>query len=119
MGAQNLRLTLDRDFFQFGEKDLPDKNIRNMTAFSNCIDCFPPGAELVFALGQGWVIFGKDANIDVTPMQFNISAQYEYMEKKFKELNRIDLRPYLHTEPEHNPIVEELEKLRKVLEGKN
>jgi len=28
MGAQNLRLTLDRDFFQFGEKDGADKNLR-------------------------------------------------------------------------------------------
>lgn len=28
MGAQNLRLTLDRDFFQFDEKDRADKNLR-------------------------------------------------------------------------------------------
>lgn len=28
-GARNLRLTLDRDFFQWGEADKPDNNLRN------------------------------------------------------------------------------------------
>src|SRR5947208_11651912 len=32
-GAENLRLTIDRDFFQFGETDRSEKNLRTMSAF--------------------------------------------------------------------------------------
>lgn len=116
MGAQNLRLTLDRDFFQFGEKDRAEKNLRTMSAFSTSIDSFPPGAELIFALGQGWVIFGENAQPDVCPTQFNVMATYEFLEKRVAEVNRIDLRPYIGTEGEHDPVVEELERIRKVME---
>lgn len=118
MGAQNLRLAIDRDFFQFGEKDRAEKNIRTMSAFSTTIDSFPPGAELIFALCQGWVIFGENAQPDICPTQFNITATYEFLEKSVTEVNRIDLRPYTGTEGEHDPVVEELERIRKVIEKK-
>jgi hypothetical protein len=118
-GAQNLRLTLDRDFFQWGEAGRPDNNLRNQNAFSLPIDSFPPGAELLFALGQGWVLFGEKANPPATPVQFNITATYEFFGKKVEEVNSIDLRPYLGTEGEHDPLVEELERIRKVLEQKH
>ena len=117
-GAQNLRLTLDRDFFQWGETSGPDNNIRTRNAFSLPIDSFPPDTELLFALGQGWVLFGENANPAVTPLQFNITATYEFFGKKVEEITRIDRRPYLGTEGEHDPIVEELEKIRKALEKK-
>lgn len=117
-GAQNLRLTLDRDFFQWGEAGNPDKNLRTRNAFSLPIDSFPPGAELLFALGQGSVLFGEKANPAATPPQFNITATYEFFGKKVEEVNRIDLRAYLGTEGEHDPVVEELERIRKVLEQK-
>jgi len=118
MGAQNLHLTMDRDFFQLGEQDRSDRNIRIMNAFSVPIDSFPPGAELIFALGQGCVIFSKNAQPDVSPTKFTITAVYEFLGKKVEEVNRIDLRPYISTEGELNPIVEELERIRKVIEKK-
>jgi len=117
-GAQNLRLTLDRDFFQFGEKNRPDKNLRTISAFSAPIDGFSPGAELLFGLAQGWVLFGADANSDVCPAQFNVTATYEFLGKRFEEVNRVDLRPYIGTEGERDPVVEELERIRKVMEQK-
>lgn len=117
-GAQNLLLTLDRDFFQWGEANKPDNNLRNRNAFSLPIDSFPPGAELLFALCQGTALFGEKANPAATPVQFNITATYEFFGKKVEEINRIDLRPYLRTEGEHDPVVEELERIRKVLEQK-
>jgi hypothetical protein len=89
-----------------------------MSAFSTTIDSFPPGTELIFALGQGWVIFGENAQPDVCPTQFNVTATYEFLEKEVTEVNRIDLRPYIGTEGEHDPIVEELERIRKVMETK-
>lgn len=118
MGAQNLRLTIDRDFFQFGEKDRANQNLRTMSAFSTPIDSFPPGADLIFALGQGWVIFGENASPDVCPMQFNVTATYEFFGKMAVEVNRIDLRPYIGTEGEHDPVVEELERIRVAMEKK-
>ena len=87
-------------------------------AFSFPIDSFPPGSELLFALGQAWVLFAENANSAITPLQFNVTATYEFLEKTVDELTRIDLRPYLRTEGEHDPIVEELEMIRKVLEKK-
>ncbi len=114
IGAQNLRFTIDRDFFQFGEK--AGGNLRTMSAFSTPIDSFPPGAELIFALAQGWVVFGGNAQPDVCPTQFTVTATYEFLEKEVSEVNRIDLRPYIGTEGEHDPVVEELERIRKVME---
>lgn len=116
-GAQNLRLTLDRDFFEWGE-NRAENNIRSFNAFSLPIDSFPPGSELLFALGQGWVLFAENSNPAITPLQFNITATYEFFGKTVEEITRIDLRPYLRTEGEHDPIVEELEKIRKALEKK-
>lgn len=118
MGAQNVRLTLDRDFFQFGEMDRPDKNLRTMSAFSAPIDSLPPGVELIFCLGQGWILFGENAKPGVSPVQFNVTATYEFLRKRVEEVNRVDLRPYIGTEGERDPVVEELERIRKVMEQK-
>lgn len=115
-GAQNLQLTIDRDFFQWGKSDQAALNLRNHNTFSIPIDNFPPSAELLFALAQGFVLFNKSANPNITPLQFNITATYEFFGKTVKETNRIDLRPYFRTEGEYDPLVEELEKIRKVLE---
>ena len=95
-----------------------DRNLKNLNTFSLPIDSLPPGSELLIALGQGWLFFGEKANTAITPTQFNITATYEFFGKKTEEINRIDLRPYLGTEGEHDPVVEELERIRKVLEKK-
>jgi hypothetical protein len=52
--AENLQLSLDRDFFQFGKTDRPEKNLRNLSAFTAPIDSFPPGTELIFAGNLGY-----------------------------------------------------------------
>src|SRR5687767_256223 len=39
-GASDLRLSIDRDFFKFGEQDRPDQNLRTMSAFATPIDTF-------------------------------------------------------------------------------
>ncbi|HUW36779.1 MAG TPA: hypothetical protein VMV91_05555 [Rhodocyclaceae bacterium] len=118
MGAQNLRLSLNRDFFQFGEKNRAENNLRTKSAFSTPIDSLPPGADLIFSLGPGSVIFGENAGPAVCPTQFNVTATYEFFGKEVVEVNRIDLRPYIGTEGERDPIVEELERIRGVMEKK-
>jgi len=113
--AQNLRLSIDRDFLQFGDR----ANLKELSAFTTPIDSLPPDAELIFGLAQGWVLFGEKSKPDACPLQFNITATYVFPGKKVQEVTQVDLRPYLGTEGESYPIVEELEKIRKVLEKKH
>lgn len=114
--AENVHLTIDRDFFQWGDTKRPDANLRAKIAFSQPIDSLAPGAEMFFALGQSWVVLGEDAKPEVTPPQFKVTATYEYSGRKVTEVSLVDLRPYIGSTSGGNPIVEELERIRKVLE---
>jgi hypothetical protein len=114
--AQNLRLSLDRDFFQFGEVNQPNRNLRRISAFSTPIDSFPPGMELIFGLAQGFLIFGESTNPSACPTQFSITATYEFLGKSVTEVNRVDLRPYIGSEGERDPVAEELVRIRAALE---
>ncbi len=42
-------------------------------------------------------------------------ATYEFFSKKVRETTRVDLRPYLGSEGQADPLVEELERLRNEL----
>ncbi|CAI2473912.1 hypothetical protein [Serratia plymuthica] len=109
--ALNVKFELDKDFHQFDE---PDRNLKDISVFTSTFDSFAPNQSLLFALGQGWLIFGESKNS--LPQQFVITATYSYMDKKVIEKNHIDLRPFEQSESERNPIVEELEKIRKAQE---
>ncbi|WP_180980432.1 hypothetical protein [Vibrio diazotrophicus] len=109
--ALNVKLELDKDFYQFDEAD---KNLREASVFSSTFDSFAPNQELFFALGQGWLIFGESKHS--MPEQFVVTASYSYMDKVVVEKSHIDLRPFARSEGEKNPIVEELEKIRKAQE---
>lgn len=109
--ALNVKLELDKDFYQFDESD---KNLKKASAFSSAFDSFAPNQELFFALGQGWLIFGESKHS--LPEQFVVTASYSYLDKEVVEKNHIDLRPFSQSEGQRNPIVEELEKIRKAQE---
>lgn len=115
--AEDLTLSLNKDFFQFGETDNSEKNLRTVNAFTEAIESLPPGATLNFALAQGFRIFGDEADENVVPQQFEITAKYNYRSKEYNEKNRIDLRPYIGTEGERDPLVEVMERLRKLVQG--
>ncbi len=114
--AFNLRLEIDRPFYQYGH-DTEDNNLAIFSAFQNSIDCFSPGASLIFALAQGFVIFGKDAKLDKTPIKFSVKARYAYAEKTVEEVTYIDLHQYLNSQSEPAPILEELKKIVKAIEN--
>lgn len=114
-GAQNVTLSMDRDFYQFGDSSSPEHNLRTKAAFTQPIDSLGPGHKLVFALAQGFVIFGESGSPATTPQQFNITAAYVFGGKMVEETHRIDLRPYIGSEGERDPIVEELEKIRELI----
>ena len=82
-GASNVRLTLDRDFYQLGQKHMP--NLREVSAFQQPIEQLPPGAEIIFGLAQGFVVLDHKADQSVTPLMFSISATYSYGEKTVSE----------------------------------
>lgn len=114
--AQNLRLRLDRDFFQFGEKG-EGRNLAKQSAFSLPIDCLPPMAELLFDLGMGFKIFENGADTTICPHTFEVSAEYMFGKSKYSEKTRVDLRPYLGTSVPHHPVVEELGRVRKSIDN--
>lgn len=114
--AEDLKLTIDKDFFQFGESNRDDHNLKTKTAFVEPIQSLPPGGKLVFALAQGFVIFSPGADQTKTPQQFTITANYRMGNRLYSENNHIDLKPFIGSEGEREPIVEELEKIRKAAE---
>ena len=116
--AENLRLEIDRPFYQFGQ-GREENNIANFPAFQKPIDCFPPGTSLCFDLAQGFIIFGKDANPNITPTKFSIKAIYSYAEKTVEEVTNIDLQPYLNSKREPDSLIEELEKIQKAIKDLN
>ncbi|MFE8073515.1 hypothetical protein QQM79_20900 [Marinobacteraceae bacterium S3BR75-40.1] len=115
--AEDLTLSLNKDFFQFGETDNSEKNLRTANAFTEVIESMPPGTKLHFALAQGFKIFGDEADENAAPQQFEITAKYKFGKKEYNERHRIDLRPYIGTEGERDPLVEEMERLRKLVQG--
>jgi hypothetical protein len=112
--AKRLRLTIDKDFYAFGKKK-PDNNLRLATAFSETIDSFVPGAEMLFYLAQGFVVFGKDADESITPSRFSVYAEYEHAGHKVVEKTAIDLSPYLESAMPQDPIVDKLKTLTDVI----
>lgn len=105
--AQNLKLTIDRDFF-FNAEQIESKNLRSYTAFAQTIQSLPPKAELSFHLGLGHVIF---SNVERCPRQFTVSANYEFDGCEVTETSTVDLQPFMYSAKPIDPIVEQLEKL--------
>ena len=115
MSAKNLKLNLDREFYKYG-RDSIDNKFSNFVAFNEVIECFSPGAELIFDLAQSAIIFGEGSNSEKTPAQFNIKAEYSYGNKTVIEQNKIDLRPYFLTNTQRSPLPKELNQIRDAIE---
>ena len=113
-GASNVRLTLDRDFYQLGQKHMP--NLREASAFQQPIEQLPPGAEIVFGLAEGFVVLDDKADQSVTPLIFSINATYSYGEKTVSEMTTIDFRPYKASMHPPSVIADELKNIREQLE---
>jgi hypothetical protein len=113
--AQNVTLTLDRDFFAFGE-EIEEKNLKNLNAFSQPIQSFGPGARIDFWLGQGAHLCDGDAKAKVTPQVFSIRATYEYFGKSVTEDTTIDFQPYLMNDIPREPLVQEMKDIKKAID---
>lgn len=114
--ARNLRLTLDKSFHKFGEKN-PDSDLAACAAFSQPIEAFSPGSEMTFSLAQGFVVFAQDADDSLMPKKFTIHAEYEYgVDRVVKESHIIDLRPYLGADVPQEALIRKMKDLIKALE---
>lgn len=109
--ALNLKLSLDKSFYQLGEKR-EERNIANSAAFSRVIDSLPPDGQLLFLLGNGPALYGGSNTEELSPLLFQVAANYMSGSESISETSIVDLRPYINTDVAHDPIVEELGKLR-------
>lgn len=115
--ATDLRLTLDRDFYQFGERPPQGRNLTDANAFQYPIESFPPGATLNFYLATGQNIFGEGANQDLTPGLFKVTARYSYTGKTVTEATAIDLKQFLGTRLDETELTQNLKEIKKALGG--
>jgi hypothetical protein len=113
--AANLRLTIDKSFQQFGETG-KNKDLSTFVAFNQTIDSFSPGAEIIFPLAQGAIIFSQSEEQSKLPRTFSITAEYDFASRRVAEINRIDLRPYLMAGIPQDAYARKLESIRKSLE---
>jgi hypothetical protein len=112
--AQNLRMKMDRDFYPHAERR-ERENIAKLPAFAEPIRSLAPGAKVTFILGVGHTLFA--ASEDLCPRVFTVSAEYASGLRRYAEDHSVDLRPLVHSSVVHDPVAEEVEKLRKSLEG--
>jgi hypothetical protein len=112
--ATNLRLTIDKSFFKFGEES-KDRDLASFTAFNRPIDSFPPGGEITFALAQGFKIFEGNAENPKLPHTFSVTAEYGFADKQVREVNQIDLRPYLNADIPQDAYVRKLKDINESL----
>ncbi|AXF86361.1 hypothetical protein DTO96_102115 [Ephemeroptericola cinctiostellae] len=117
--ATKLKLSIDKDFYKFGDNRTESNNIRGAAAFQNEIDSLPPNSKLSFILGDAASIYKEINNPhqeNSSPLTFKVSAIYSCGDlEKITEISSIDLRPYINTTIQHDPIVEELRKITGVL----
>jgi len=114
--ALSLRLSIDRPFYQFGQKRA-GSDISTFRAFTEPIASFPPGAELMFYLAQSFVVFGENADPSVTPTVFNVTASYSFADRTVDERTVVDLNAYLNSALEHDRQTEAVVKAIKEVAG--
>jgi hypothetical protein len=113
-GARNVRLTMDRDFFQYGHTN--GTNLRTVSAFSEPIQQISPGSEIVFGLATGPQLVGDHLNPAITPQVFSIAATYSFGDKTVTEETTIDVRPYRDSMRIPSATVTELHGIQEQLE---
>jgi hypothetical protein len=112
-GADNVRFSLDREFYQYGETTRP---MRQYSIFQQPIEHLSPGSELILGLAPGAVVLGDSADESITPTVFSITASYSYANKTVTETTAIDLRPYKQSMAPPSTVANELKKIREQLE---
>lgn len=112
--ATELRLTMDRSFFKFGERS-ERNDLATFSAFKQTIDSLPPESEIIFGLAQGFVVFADGADPSTCPTNFTVTAIYKIGSKLAEERHVIDIRPYLHADVPQDPVIRKLKDINESL----
>ncbi len=113
--ANKLKLTIDKSFHKFGEKS-GEQDLATFAAFNQVIESFPPGAEITFSLAQSFKLFAEDADKEILPQSFTITAEYSYENKTVKENSIIDLKAYFGADIPQDPYIRKLRDITKAIE---
>lgn len=92
--AVRVRISLDRDFFQFAD---PQSNIRDFNLFNQEIPVFAPGTEFPIDLAQGFNLDKEHEGRNITPTRFEVTIAYASRDQVFDETTTIDLMPFFQT----------------------
>lgn len=68
--------------------------------------------QLLFLLGNGPTLYSGSDTEELSPLLFQVTANYMAGSELISETSTVDLRPYINTDIQYDPIVEELGKLR-------
>jgi len=112
MPAKDLRLTISRGFFSFGD---PEQNLAQSASFNQEIGLFAPGAELFFPLAESSTIFGAAADGMATPSRFWVTVSYRHGDEVVEEASEIDLDAYRDAVARPNPLATEIRKIRELV----
>lgn len=107
--ANNLRLSLDQDFHQFGSPSA-ENNLRNFPMFQETIPSFAPGQELFT-----FIVQGHELN-DLTPKNFTVRAKYEFGGKIYDQSHSINLGAYFRTQQDRDELLDEAKKISEALQ---
>jgi hypothetical protein len=119
--ANDLQLTISKDFFILNHSSGDDKNLRMYRLFNSTITDFAPKQHICLALASGMQIFGDRADPNGKPLFFDVNAKYRYNSKIIEEKTEVDLRPYLMSYIENDiskhvkNVCEEIKNVRKEL----
>lgn len=94
--AYDLRVTLDKDFYQFAEPD-ESRNLRTFPSFNEPISWFPPGAKISVDMAQGFNFDVVREGKNLTPSRLIVSTVYADKIQSYSESCALDLTPYFHT----------------------
>jgi hypothetical protein len=112
MPARELRLTISRGFFSFGD---PEQNLAQSASFNQEIASFPPGSELFFPLAETSTIFGAAADGMATPSRFWVTVSYRHGDEIVEEATEIDLDAFRDAVARPNALATEMRKIRELL----
>jgi hypothetical protein len=89
--AENLRLQINKDFFQFGVKD---SNLARLFVFQTNIETFSPNSHFIFPILSSIELQDQKEDNPLCPSIFTITATYSFFGKTVTETTTIDLRVY-------------------------
>lgn len=110
--ARDLRITLDRAFFQFAEHT----DIRDFEVFNQAIPTFAASERLHFDLARGSDLGVTRADNLITPTEIGFDLSYNSdTGRTYHDKLLIDFKPYMHS---HHPrsVAEHLENIEKHLQ---